>query len=40
MTHFSHATENHQFNHIVVSVLTAAVVVLAGLLSLAQFATV
>ena len=40
MTHFSHATENHRVNHLVVSVLTTAVVVLAGLLSLAQFATV
>ena len=40
MTHFSHVTENSRVNHIVVSVLTTAVVVLAGLLSLAQFAVV
>ena len=40
MTHFAHETRNERLNHFVVSVLTTAVVVLAGLLSLAQFAAV
>lgn len=40
MIHFAHQTQGSRLNHIVVTVFSAAVVVLAGILSLAQFAVV
>ena len=40
MTHFSHATQSSTVNHIIITLFSTAVVVLAGVLSLAQFATV
>ncbi len=40
MTHFTHHTQGSQLNHIVVTIFSAAIVVLAGILSLAQFATI
>jgi hypothetical protein len=40
MTHFSHQNHSSRLNSIVVTLFSTAVVVLAGILSLAQFATV
>jgi hypothetical protein len=40
MTHFSHETRNSRLNSIVVTLFSTAIVILAGVLSLAQFATV
>lgn len=40
MTQFVHAPQGSRLNHIVVTVFATAVVLLAGFLSLAQFATV
>jgi hypothetical protein len=40
MTHFAHQTQGSRLNHIVITIFSAAIVVLAGVLSLAQFATV
>ncbi|HUJ03812.1 MAG TPA: hypothetical protein VLW75_09265 [Rhizomicrobium sp.] len=38
MTHFSHETQNSRLNQIIITVFSAAVIVLTAALSLAQFA--